>query len=99
MWRRSGHRGGIGFPGGTGFEKERTELFRAEDALQFPESEEGDKSAEDNQTAAEQVVDADLPERASHGFAMNQQPDRFFEDMKGKYEQTKEKGFVNGGNK
>ena len=85
----SGHVEELGFRRGPGSEKQGAKLIFAEDALQFPEGEERDERAEDDQSAREQIIDADLVQGTCYRFTMNQQSDAFFDQMKDQHQQTK----------
>src|SRR5271154_1514445 len=76
-----------------GTEKERAKGGLAHHALQFPEGEQGQKSAKDEDCATEQVVNMYLAKRPGDIFSMHQMLDHFLKKMERKDQQAKHKCF------
>ena len=76
-------------------EKESPKVILAHHTANFPESEERNESAKDDDRASEQVVDAYVVKRPSEISSMDQVLDHLLKDMERKDKQAKHKRFPN----
>jgi hypothetical protein len=76
-------------------EKESPKAILAHHAPQFPENEERNESAKDDDSASEQVVDAYVMKRSSETFSMDKVLDHLLKNMECKDKQAEHKRFPN----
>jgi len=75
-------------------EDEISKFVLANHPAQFPESEERDKGAENDDGSSEQVIEPDVVKRANDVFPMNKPLDHLLKEVEGEDKQAKEKGLV-----
>jgi hypothetical protein len=66
------------------------EFFLSEDSAEFTESKERNERAEDDDGAADELVQLDLVEDGPVGFVMDEALDELFQEVKGEDEQAKD---------
>ena len=76
-------------------EKESPKGILAHHAPQFPEGEERNEGAKDDDRASQQIVDTYVVKRSSEIFPMNQVLDHFLNNMEREDKQAKHKRFPN----
>jgi hypothetical protein len=76
-------------------ENQVVKLVLAHNPAQFQESKERNEGTKHDQTAREQVVEAHLAECSSQSFSVQQSFNRLLNNVKGEYQQAKQKRLMN----